>query len=151
MDNLQALLNRVKAATGPDPDLDAWLWLACGIDHVDWNVSAKGRFNHLPAGRHDLVNGQKLEDALKQGLYGIASAWNVPRLTASVDAALEAVERMLPGWGWTVDGGGSPSVTILDWNGGGPRMDREYRSVGATPPIAILAALLSAMIAKESA
>lgn len=121
MADLAELLERVKAATGPDRELDGDIAEAFG---PHWN----GR---------DLTRGQ------------------APAVTRSIDAAMALVERMLPGWRVQLferdpeDGGG--------WNA---RLKRrspwdlvaldEVAPLPRTAPLALLAALLSALIAKPA-
>ncbi len=69
--------------------------------------------------------------------------------TASVDASLALVERLLPGQALAVgtmkfDPPGVPWCCI--WTTGG---DPKFNGSGATPSLAILAALLTALLAKE--
>ena len=72
------------------------------------------------------------------------------KYTASIDAALALVGRMLPGHGWSVGSDfarqGQPFATI-----GYDEEDRRGSAFAHTPPLAILAALLSALIAMETA
>lgn len=64
----------------------------------------------------------------------------MPSYTASIDAALALVERYLPGWSWSIghDANGELHATI--WHG-----VTEHDEYGATPALAILAALLTAL------
>ena len=72
-----------------------------------------------------------------------AYAWRLP-VTASLDAALALVERVLPGWDFTVKRFGMrANVEVFENNGKG----YEYAS-GKTPALALLAALLKALIAQ---
>jgi len=105
--DINALLERVKAATGPD----------LGIDE---------------AVRH-AIDKRMMEPQL---------IWRETfPYTASIDAAVAMTERVLPGWEWQVRKTGyvelhHPTHHLKDEVG-----------YGATPPLAILAATLSALIA----
>jgi hypothetical protein len=107
--DLQALLERVKAATGPDRELDR------AIDDY---------FDPMHIG------------ALRP-------------VTASIDAALALVERRLPRWNWIV----SDRATCVLRPANGKDENRswiQWREANArTPPLAILAALLTALIAQQ--
>jgi hypothetical protein len=124
---LSELLERVKAATGPDRELDD------AIRHA--------------------IDGKMVEPQL---------LWRETfPYTASIDDALALTERMLPGWAWCVQKiVGVPSRAPTQdceadlwvpaakdaqivWAG-----KRRFRADGATPALAILAALLSALEAK---
>lgn len=114
------LLERVRAAAVPDHDLDIRLYcLATGDEYKPEQAreSARGDI--------------------------IATTWNVPAYTASVDAALALVERTAAGW--------RPDLHS-------PRMGRPWEAVlsngakrfvesGPTAPLAILGALLTTLIA----
>lgn len=76
-----------------------------------------------------------------------------PSYTASIDAALALVERMLPGWFCTIAiktlkyevvGGPWADLASPKWVAG-TELDGYAEAAGATPPLAILAALLSAL------
>lgn len=156
MSELAGLLEQVRAATGPDRVLDAALWIALGHDHTDdadWLTGAAG-------GRLDLVNGVTLPDALQHGLSGVALAWQIAPLTASIDAALTLVEAKLPGWPWLLRQTHdehyfarleSPDFEDVVWEAG----DKETRDItagsealgyGSSAPLAILATALSALL-----
>jgi hypothetical protein len=76
----------------------------------------------------------------------------VPSYTASIDAALALVERLLPGWAFNVcfrDDGD----TTGDDGGWSVEFRRPYEwlpfSTATTAPLAILKALVAALIAQE--
>lgn len=118
------LLERVKAATGPDRELD---WRIAEVLNIPEPWPATTAWPPFMAG-------SKFDKAL-------------PAYTTSVDAALALVERCLPGW----------KRSLFEKRGGGwiarvssPRWDT-FTSGEDTPmptaPLAILAALLSALTA----
>lgn len=126
MTDLSELLERVKAATGPDRDLDAAIGKALGAEFKARNVHRRG---HYIGGKPVLLR----------------VAEDYPRFTASVDATLALVERCLPGWRYDIHSPrfGTPFEGVL--------MDGDSASrrivVGHAPtaPLAILSALLQAI------
>jgi len=111
MTTLPALLERVRAATGPDRELDLLIWKLL-VWKTPWN--------------HELH---------KTELF-----------TRSIDAALALVERMLPG---AFDSVGKDEEEGGHWWAADLLVDNIWHSgVGPTIPLAILAALLSALIDK---
>lgn len=113
------LIRRVEAATGPDRELDA-----------------------------------RIKYAVHAGLrsFGSLDAWLstdtsrkrscVPEYTASIDAALALVERVLPGCQWIIgrQTAGASDAKIGSQSG----WSKQPWTHAATPPLAILAALLRA-------
>jgi hypothetical protein len=108
---LVPLLERVKAATGPDRALEC--------DLVEAFISASEAGAHF---NFDLA---------------------AYRYTASIDAALALVERVLPGWQVNVSAFGNVAEASLGGRGVYPPIQ------APTPPLAILVALLTAIISKE--
>jgi len=115
MSKYSDIIKRLKAATGPDRELDFSIEkfnlgdLGYVVDHWD------------TAQRHSIV----------------------AHYTASIDAALELVERMLPGWGVKVDTCGQAVLYAggkSDW----------YLEDASSPPLAILLALFCALEAQET-
>jgi len=146
MSEMQKLLERVRAAEGPDRELDAFLCEAFDLpkcQEPDCLPDVLRRIIDCVKVTHD-------EDP------------DVPFYTSSIDSALALVERLLPGWQWLVRSASkdgkcfarleSPDFADVVWEAG----DKETRDIirgeealgkAATPPIAILAALLSALLA----
>jgi len=117
---LLALAEKCEAATGPDRELDAEIWL------------------HLP-GQEDHAwkhGGDRFKHARQ-----IAGCGFVPALTASIDAALTLVpdERK-----WEVSSWG-PSAVILNELGG-----HDHYAIAATPALALCEASLRARAALAS-
>lgn len=78
----------------------------------------------------------------------VASAWhplNGHKYTTSIDSALGLVERVLPGWKWNIGHDANDDLHATVWHG-----VTEHDEYGSIAPLAILAALLSALISKES-
>lgn len=127
-ERLEELLERVEKATGPSLQLDCEIQVALDI-RPDWAVGDTRplviRDGHVEVGEYG------------PGLI-------TPSYTASIDAALGLVERCLPGKGW--------QVSELDAGNFVAFVRREPYTPKplATAPLAILAALLRALIAREN-
>lgn len=133
---LADLLARVEKAEGPDRELDGALWLAleCRPNHGQVFDPEYAPYLHVdPRGKE--------HPAIKE---------DAPPYTASLDAALALVERVLPGWDWvlsSVDGHrASAEVTPPDW----PVEALHYKTA-KTPALALLAAMLKALEAQNAA
>ncbi len=127
--DLQALLERVEKAEGPDEEVDMQLCLLAYPEIMA--VSEKrddGFWYHKQWGR-----------------------MSVPaNYTASIDAAVALVEKMLPGWTGHLDFGGSQACAYaIRPLTEGPLV--EHRAFATTPALALIAALLRALIAQEKA
>jgi hypothetical protein len=77
--------------------------------------------------------------------------------TASIDAALALVERVLPGWRWTVTSVGDDKEIPKAWlwlerlwaAPEEPSLLRNYEAEAPISPLAILKSLFAALIAQE--
>lgn len=130
---LQELLERVKAATGPDRELD----------HT---IEARMR-EHV--------------GSMGFGIYKTADEWipqaikrnfNSPRYTASIDAALALTERVLPGAGYMYQKPRAgwerrPGLHGYASIGFGEPL-KAFTADAPTAPLAILAATLTALASK---
>jgi hypothetical protein len=157
--SLNDLLARVEAATGPDREIDASIYNAMVDDggRRAFRVSnwSRGRAPMLGRYHDGWLTGKSEDDIYADDLV---------RFTASIDAALALVERVLPGWGADVgyparmgEHHGQPWADV--W---ASREDERYRwdrslgrptprhSNAPTVPLAILAALLKALQAQTS-
>lgn len=131
---LRELKAKVNAATGPDRELDAQLSVHFG-----------------------LMSAEHAEYWLEwiAGLGGSCDAPVPPSpLTASMDAAVALVERVLPGWSWEARRSGTgDSGQAMVWNPmtqPGTTQWESFRVTGcASPSLAILSALLAALAAKD--
>jgi len=81
------------------------------------------------------------------GIPVCANILGIGAFTSSVDAALALVERVLPGWWWAVgqySGGAASANVSRDGKRHGPDV------MAPTPALALLAALLTALLAEEA-
>ena len=123
-DDIASLLAKVKAATGPDSDLDRAIINGLGY--------------HAWAGRMSYRDPPMWVD------FGSS------HVTGSIDAALALVERLLPGWGVeTMSPAGGEYAACNMWlpppNGGPEALWRRSSGKSVTLPLAILAALLTSL------
>lgn len=138
-EGLKELLGRVEAATGADRELDAGLFRALGGElptefmgtgiKLSWDASGKA-WCHLPD--------------------GMRISFTPPELTSSIDAALALCERVLgKHWFWEIKGviGFRCILWMLetDYDDRSPPTGHS----AASAPLAILAAILTALLAHE--
>lgn len=126
--DLTSLLERVRDAAGPSAVLDAELYATIG-----------GAPHTATAGH------RKVPLVLKDD----PKDW--PAYTASIDAALALVERVLPGWEWLKK---SPKVITLyrpltEQEDTAKAWAKHIDGTGATIPLAILSALLRALTSNQ--
>jgi hypothetical protein len=131
----QPLLLRITEAAGPDRELDALIEVA-----ARWELAAK-------AGLAPQHRARWQAGSLGQ-VYDGNTGYDAAPVTASVDAALALVARLLPGWSWTGghiardDGkGGHWAVLYSLIERGQASGDGMFKSA----PLALLAALLEAL------
>lgn len=152
MSELVELLERVKAATGPDRELDFRIHIAV-IEDVVWPVRDRlGRITNPDYRMSDYLRGYS------SVINSDDQDFDFPRYTSSIDAALALTERLLPGCGIVIDreppakGGAPAGAAVNGWIGQeGPegRAWEHFDATGETFPLAILGALLSALIAQD--
>lgn len=100
MTDLSDLIERVRAATGADTELDVALLPFWDARHEALRVYDERYETELADGRFSVRS--------KDGFYSSSAPF--PRFTASIDAAIGLAERVLPGWEvqtW----GGDPTTT----------------------------------------
>jgi hypothetical protein len=116
------ILARIKAATGPDRRLDAGI--ACYFKGVEFVKERKDGWFTYYDGEKDY------------------SLWPHPKhYTASIDASLALLEKEF-----------KASIAIIDSRGHcrlRVSLDKEASSYGVTVPLAILAALFTAIVERE--
>jgi hypothetical protein len=141
MTDLKALLERLRQAERPDRYADCHLWvIAQGGD---------ARMVVCDSSTQDFVWERGIDGMWIRSVVRFRA---VPKYTASIDAALALVARVLPGWAWLKK---SERVITLyrpltEEEDATKAWATHYDADGATIPIAILAALLTALIAKDS-
>lgn len=131
MSELEQLLAKIEAATGPDRELDELLtaWA------VGATLQADATFDHKPAYHRD-------------GFW--VSIEPITPLTASIDAALALVERILPGFRLELEqslDGKWWDAYLMEVGTSGPAIGRTDQGYNF-PALAILNALLKALIAR---
>jgi hypothetical protein len=137
-----SLLERVEAATGVDREIDADLCLRWQTPNEHYREPLRRPI--LMAREHQRPG--LLENVEISGV----SAYSAPQYTASLDAALSLVERVLPGWDWSVHSHRHTEPSHWDaWAGvrappKGIVSGILYEANGYTPALALLAALLKA-------
>lgn len=139
-EQLAALLERVEKAEGPDREIDAELWaLAEGI--IWYRIEGDAVIAQHPKhfGGHEYFHGL-LEHTIL-------------RYTASIDAAVSLVEKVLPGWSWLLSSNGSAHMISPDFEAAEEEWlenkGSTYADYGKTPALALCAALLRAVLADE--
>jgi hypothetical protein len=129
--DLTDLLARLEAAEGPGIVLETQIAIAL-------RDGAEG-YPNFPLG--------SFRDGFVQanmGRHGWSVGWRVPPYTASLDAALALVERVLPGWGWAMSSSAAGPFGVVFLPG-----ERMREATHKTPALALLCALVKALIAKE--
>lgn len=146
---LKALLERVKSAEGPDRALDV------RIEH-----DVIGCWPDFP--EKDWASDEEILDQLSA--CESYEVWFCPPYTASLDASLALLERVLPGWmNWLIRSDESapffariesPDFEAVTWEAG----DRvktdvlsgsDHHARAKSPALALLAALLTALISES--
>lgn len=151
---LRELKERVDAAEGPDRDLDGEI-----------EVLAR-RLEAYAAGLDDETRAKW--ESRAGWVFDAFTTYEPKPFTASIDASLALVERVLPGWVWHVGGcqsdflsetcmpfwaelSGPVSYKVVEAGIGAEPTFDVSSAPGQTAPNAIISALLSALIAKEEA
>jgi len=132
MSDLAELLERVKAATGPDSELADAVWLAV--------VPGAQRVNKMAQWPEEKPIWEYFDP--ERNTYSRF----IPNILGSIDAALALTERILPGHQWMLDKQPDHFDCVI-WDGVTPKA--KANETAPTLPLSILAALLSALIAQE--
>lgn len=186
-ETLEALLERVEKAEGPNKKLDHDVFLALHPEFRSWGGSmyvpsdepdnwaftdAQAKafsaeweklprptsekddvrlmkkhatpFYFDPANPMALFDGERFPGGSRKN----PNRRYFPPITASIDAAVALVEKMLPGWDYLVCrlSGGPAGAEV-----GPPDSFQQVKADGATPALALIAALLRALIATDAA
>lgn len=94
--------------------------------------------------RHATGRDTALDRALDETL-GAGASGEAPAYTGSVDACIELVHRMLPGWAWHVGYGAEGVIPYAAVSHGPAR----HEASAPTVPLALLLALLRAKAGQE--
>lgn len=138
---LEALLQRVQAATGADRQIDGELAKLAHAIPPDAQWMETNMY-----GQESLV--------WYTGGYGDYTWWHPFDYTASIDAALALVGKLLPGWRWgLIHQQGSDGPEADDgyhfWAERGDGGQEVQIGPALTAPLSILTALLTALIAQN--
>jgi hypothetical protein len=156
---MKEMLARVESATGPDRELDARLSVLFGVIVMKDRGKEGISFFEAPIepGQWAFLSGCKTGEA--DAYRELGTCLGVPGYTRSLDACVALIEKVLPGWNGMVDfGGGStctadligPVVEVGSDEEGYPFDIRdEAHGEGKTPPLALLAATLRALLQIE--
>lgn len=139
------LLAKLERATGPDRELDALIDIACGPKPL-------GDIEHwVNLWDHGWRLGREPGHVYMRQHAGADEYANYPSpaVTASLDAALALVERVLPGWGFDITyraAWGNCTACVI----ANDRRAPPHTGAGATPAFALLSALIRALIATNA-
>lgn len=140
---LRSLLERCEKASGPDRELDADLAVAMG--HFDYRLRYGLEDCRIVRGR--IIDANQVEVGVV-GKGGLLFIDDLPKFTASLDAAVALIEKALPGWDWRGQSMGSDGCFAEVWWHGW-RDDTVIHAEAKSPTLALLSALLKALIARE--
>lgn len=140
---LHEILERLEKAEGPDREIDAWLIFALDLEQ---RYIAGGK---EPIPRDIKWDGVEFSLYDENGKHGFWGPHVVPEFTASLDAAVALVEKMLPEWWWRVNGGSPATKGRLRTACVAPIGTHDtINEIGMTAPLALLAAMAKALIAE---
>lgn len=160
---LKELIERVRAATGPDRELDAHLARMAGWNVVECKMpDINGSTVTIELWRPENCDDASFSEYVADIKAEVsANLWrdhdDFPAYTASIDAALALVERCLPGWvvsdlRQNSRHAGDPwGCELAIYYGSNPSKNRSSFSGYDFPtaPLAIILALLTALDQKE--
>lgn len=162
MANLSTLIERVEALTGPDREVDCAIAVSLGFydlwksKHGYWNVEGIDGERFTVPGRpsdmaFDPATGQKLSP--EQPPFDWADEAGLPEWTASIDAAVALVERVLPGWTLyaSITDGTADDLYLLgpNFRDGQPEQNSSPPVGGKPVALALTLAALRALHAQE--
>lgn len=149
MDKAGEIIARLEKATGPDRETDARIWCLLNPGTV-----YKGHFEAYGRPRQTQV--EYTEPPKRTRLVTGGHRPHADDWTASLDAVVALIERVRPGWEWT----SSNNALLHTDEGAGafaelvcPRVDgvqSGYCATAATPPLALLLALLKSLQERET-
>lgn len=141
-EKLRELLERVEAASGPDREID--FDLISTFDEGSYAAREIESFRRWE-GEKMISEGGPHYWGISYWRENFSSSCPIIKLTASLDASIALVERMLPGHGWSVNdySGVKSGVGCFIHSPA-----RCFHETGKTAPLAVLATLLSALISQ---
>ncbi len=142
MGELEGLLDRVRAAMGPNRELD---------HEIALTLRSPGfRSQTYPEWAHRSgLSPSVMWSCLQYDAGG--NPEKVSAYTSSIDAAVALVERCFPGWKWGVHPHAQAGLYRAHVTKSSPFRPMPNIGDAGTPPLAIVAALLSALIAQQPA
>lgn len=144
------LLSKVQAATGQDRAIDKALALLAGWREIEFKATnINGSTELATIWAHPDSAEDDIEYMMRSARQEIAvNLWGdyderYPSYTASIDASLALVERLLPGWVWVVES----REDDVQFRGAiyAPELARSTEAYAPTAPLAILQSLLLAL------
>lgn len=137
LNQLHSLLERLEKANGPDREIDAEILVVLGI-----LVKNEGR-GYRRIGPDGTIKTGWYVDLLDYWKWP-TSVFEVEPLTASLDASVALVEKVLPGWDWQVGTCDSEQyVGHIVEEFGMAALIWEY---GPNPALALLTAMVKALL-----
>jgi len=169
MTDLSDLISRARSATGPDRELDAeimfdlfavpvgkrddggptgYLWPE---DNPSWSFGIRfpGKDRTWFKDVRKRIDGETLVIE-RDGANVLMNALRIPKLTASLDAAIELCERVIPNFHrWTVGYGNGETFAYVEWRDGDEDNWDRCTTRPAPAPTAPLALILAVLLAKQ--
>ena len=148
---LTAILERLKELSAPDRELDAMLEVLLVQNRV-WVEDGTVIYARNAAEPYMTTRIGTIDPGVHSRHFYLSWEDGYPRYTASIDAALGLVERCLPGTWWLFGKGRMKPEELLYGAQLLPEGDIDTiigEGEAATPPLAILTALVSALIARK--
>lgn len=142
MTDLAALLERVEKAEGPDREIDAELYFWFGMSKRQRTDALKFRERNCEG--RELYSIAILAGIVAMDYYSTCNP--IEKYTASLDAAVALVEKMLPGSSWMAARPPEKTGRAVIVR----ELVSESEATAATPALALIAALLKELIAKSA-
>ncbi|MGQ3213818.1 MAG: hypothetical protein ACT6U0_18750 [Shinella sp.] len=150
MTDLTSLIERLEKAEAPDRELDEEIWLAAIPGASRKNLLADHPDEKPLWEYHDIER----NTCFRGGI--------IPSYTSSIDAAVSLAERVLPGWGWSVESKTHHIMACLNPEFGEPvgkhphwaaisNLSSRTFEDAATPAMALLLATLRSLQSKGDA
>lgn len=145
MADLAALIERVEALTGPSRDAARQIQCTIGGWHrITPSQCGNKRGGYIAP--EDWIGRRADGQPILDSLHGTTIWPDAPDVTASLDAAIALVKRVLPGWGISLGIGIKPFGAGV-WKPGA--LGPQYSSNHPVTPIALALAALRALHAQE--